>query len=100
MIGCAAHLAIDAHALTSFIDHNSEWLTKGYPSRLRKYINGHRLASPSHARMIRRWKQGEGGVTSYSAEKLLGTYGLTLQDFARWCEVRTITPTIRGELPQ
>lgn len=102
MTGCAAHLALDPAALTSFIDHHSEYRAdkRRFPQRMRKYINGHELATPSHARMIRRWKQANGGVTAYSAERLLAPYGLTLADLSYWCEVRTITPTIRGSLPQ
>jgi hypothetical protein len=99
MIGRTAHIAIAGDVFTSFIGHHTEYRSAGYPiTRMRKFINGRELATPSHARMIRRWKNNGVTVTQESAAAVLRAYGLTLADFTAWCAARTITPTIRGEL--
>jgi hypothetical protein len=94
------HLAIDGESLYSFITHHTEYRLSGMTpvERVRKFINGHELASPNHPRVFRRWKHGC-TVTKSSAAKVLGAYGLTLADFAEWCGYRDIPITVRGELP-
>lgn len=98
MIGLP-QVAIAGDVFTSFIGHHTEYRASGYPiTRRRKFINGRELASASHTRMIRRWKNDGVTVSQESAARVLHAYGLTMTDFAEWCEARTIIPTIRGEL--
>lgn len=97
MIGRTANLAIDGPLLVSYIDFHSEYRLDGHPRRKRKLVNGRAQSSETDARMIRRWRTG-GTVSRPTAEQLLGRYGLAIEDFAYWCEVRSIQPTVRGEL--
>lgn len=97
--GPTSRVGLDTAALTDFLEHHSEYKVGGSPVRRRRTINGRSVHPDIDARIIRRWKAAPNGTaTRKSATRLLAKYGLTLEDFAYWCEVRDISPTIRGSI--
>lgn len=98
-LGSTARLALSPATLTRFIESKTELRFEGTPRRGRKYINGFPMESSTDSRTFRRWRTSVGTVTKASAARLFINYGLDLEQYAYWCRVRDVPPTVRGELP-
>lgn len=94
--GPAGRFALAPAVLVAFIGVHSEHITDGIPRRRRLAIN-HANASPNDVRIIRRWRSGAtDGVTPKAAAKLLGNYGLNLDQLRTWSNRNDLQPVLRG----